>query len=89
MRIILDGEKIQSKQSLYDVLFQSLELPKDYGRNLDAISEYLTDPGSPVEIVLRNTAGLKKALQGYYVRLLFMLTDTMHRTARLKVTMEE
>ena len=88
MKIILDGARIHSKETLYDAFIHALCLPSDYEQNLDALADCLTDPGPEIEIVIRNPMMLKNSLHGYYDRLLFMLTDTMSITMRLKVTFE-
>jgi ribonuclease inhibitor len=51
-RYLLDGTTIHSLDDFYDQLIQQLALPKQFGRNLDALWDVLsTDIEGPYEIV--------------------------------------
>ncbi len=50
-RYILDGKTIRSLDDVYDQLIQQLALPKQFGRNLDALWDVLSiDIEGPYEI---------------------------------------
>ncbi len=50
-RYILDGKTIHSLDDFYDQLIQQLALPKQFGRNLDALWDVLSiDIEGPYEI---------------------------------------
>ena len=43
MDVTLDGRTIDSRETLHQTLFELLQLPAWYGRNLDALYDCLTD----------------------------------------------
>lgn len=66
MRIcVLDGKKVENKEILHDHLAESLDFPKWYGRNLDALYDCLTDMQEESEIRLRNEKDLTEHLGKY------------------------
>ncbi len=66
MRIcVIDGNEIGSRDMLHDVLSEGLNLPKWYGRNLDALYDCLTDLNEEVEIRFEHVEALDEHLGNY------------------------
>ena len=62
---ILDGNNITNKETLHDVLADSLQLPDWYGRNLDALYDCLSDIREETEIRLLHEEALEDYLGCY------------------------
>ena len=62
--IILDGEKMTSKDTFHDEVAEKLGAPDYYGRNLDALYDVLTDLGK-TRLTLKNTEAMRGGLGGY------------------------
>lgn len=65
MYLIIDGTLIQDREALHDLLSRELQLPKWYGRNLDALQDCLTDRRQPVDIILLHQETLMENLGMY------------------------
>ncbi len=63
--ITLDGNRMTDKRTTHLYLAQTLRFPVYYGRNLDALSDCLTEflPGSV--IILRNESAMLSSLGEY------------------------
>ena len=60
--VFLDGARILSGADLHAVFADGLALEEDYGRNLDALHDVLTDRTEPLGIVIVNEALLREHL---------------------------
>ncbi len=66
MRIcIIDGNEIETRDMLHDILSKALDFPEWYGRNLDALYDCLTDAGEETEIRFWNQDALESHLGNY------------------------
>lgn len=54
LHIILNGAKLETKETMHAYLAKMLRLPDYYGRNLDALHDCLTDIGEETELILLN-----------------------------------
>lgn len=72
MEIILNGEKLKEKEEAHEYLKEMLKLPEYYGRNLDALSDCLTDCGKELKITILNY----KNLDSYGAKILKVLQHT-------------
>lgn len=54
MEIILNAEKLKDKEEAHEYLKEMLNLPEYYGRNLDALSDCLTDYDEELKITILN-----------------------------------
>lgn len=50
----IDGEKIEDKESLWNVVGEVIELPEYFGNNLDAFSDVLQEKGLQGKINVLN-----------------------------------
>ena len=60
--IVLDGLEIESVEAVHDLFAQVLAFPEQYGRNLDALFDCLTDLGEPVTVRLLHQEALEERL---------------------------
>ena len=75
MEIILDGQTIDSRETLHQRLTELLQLPVWYGRNLDALHDCLTDLREPVALRVIHAHALRESLGGYASNLGHVLYD--------------
>lgn len=88
MQVYLDGRDIHTRDELHDALYKGLKLPKWYGRNLDALSDFLTTCHRDIELVLFGQAKLEESLGRYafvFERVLSICSD---ENPHFKVTFE-
>lgn len=74
MDIIIDGNKIISRESLFNNLKEEINNREFIGNNLDALWDILTTINvSSIKII--NNNNLKKSLGDYYYNLLNLIND--------------
>lgn len=75
--IVLDGNLIFDKESLYDVLTIIFELPNNFGRNMDALWECMVeDLNTPIKLKWINLDKCKNALgEEFYNKLLMFFRE--------------
>lgn len=67
--VLLDGNRMRTRDALHTHLAQRLRLPEYYGRNLDALSDCLNEM-TDTAIVLRQRGVMLKALGSYGFQLM-------------------
>lgn len=76
--LLLDAETLYTREQLHDVLTKVCGFPADYGRNLDALydclSEFFTDDSI---IILFNGDEMKNSLGVYGDKLVKVFEDAM------------
>lgn len=76
--LLLDAETLYTREQLHDVLAKVCGFPADYGRNLDALydclSEFFTDDSI---IILFNGDEMKNSLGVYGDKLVKVFEDAM------------
>lgn len=85
--VILDGEKIISKEQLHRHLAWSLNFPEWYGKNLDALYDCLTDVQERTGIHVLNKEALYENLGPMTHGLLRVLRDAAAENPNLHVEM--
>jgi len=79
-QVILDGNVITTRTQLHDALYEQLQLPEWYGRNLDALYDCLGEVRD-VEIVLRCWPR-----EGYLARAMDLMLDAARENPGLRIT---
>ena len=87
MRILLDGQQMQSRGAAHDHLQRQLSLPDYYGRNLDALFDLLAERGGETELVLIHGEALAE-LGPYGEKLLTTLREAAAENPGLQFEME-
>lgn len=74
--------------AIYTTLQEQLDLPRHFGRNLDALFDALTaDVSGPVEIVWKEHAWARAKLGADYDRLMTTLRDVENERADFTLTL--
>lgn len=75
--------------AIYTTLQRELDLPRHFGRNLDALFDVLTaDVSGPVEIVWKDHAWARTKLGADYDRLITTLRDVESERADFRLTLQ-
>ena len=83
MFVELDGRLISNREALYDQLAEQLNLPAYFGRNLDALYDFLTEVSEPTEIHFEHTVAMEASLGSYAMALRSTLLDAQHENKNL------
>ena len=89
MEIILDGQTIDSRETLHQRLTELLQLPAWYGKNLDALHDCLTELREPVTLRVIHAHALRETLGGYASGFGHVLDDSERENEKLTVFWEE
>ena len=84
---ILNGNRMETKESAHEHLARRLRLPNWYGRNLDALNDCLGEIGEPTTILFRNAARLPETLGAYGERMLFVLKQAAEANERITLVL--
>ena len=60
--VFLDGARIESNAALHAAFAAALDLPEEYGNNLDALHDVLTDFAQPLGVIIVNEPQLREHL---------------------------
>lgn len=88
MQLVLDGEKICSREELHKQMESVLGLPEWYGANLDALYDCLTELNEEVNIHILHIGSLKEKLGDYAGKLLLVLKDAEQVNLNIRVLMD-
>lgn len=89
MRVcILDGKVIEDKETLHDILAESLGFPDWYGRNLDALHDCLTDVREETEIRFLNESDLSAHLGSCAAVLIKVIAAAAEENDRIRYVIE-
>ena len=80
-RFVVDLAGVRSAARLHAVLAENLPLPEQYGRNLDALHDVLTEFGPRWHIVFRNAGAAMSGLRA-------VCEDAMAETPGLEIEFE-
>ena len=86
--IIIDGEKIHTKEELHKAFAEQFGFPEWYGGNLDALYDCLTELMEEVDIHILHTASLEEKLGGYGGTLLRVLKDAEENNLNIQVIVD-
>ena len=77
--LVLDGRKILDTGSFYRVLGEVLELPHNFGANLDALWDFLsTDLTGPVTIRWRHSAESEFSMGDLFEKIIDLFDAVQH-----------
>lgn len=74
-KLVIDGNKIESREQLFGSLREQLGAEELIGSNLDALYDILTQKAEVPEVEIRNYGALCEHLGAYAQRLLRVLGD--------------
>ena len=84
-KILINTEQVTTREELHDLLAEKLALPPDYGRNLDALFDCLTDMREEDTVIAFFEGGEEKLISGYLRRLRMVLRDAEEENPHLAV----
>lgn len=85
--IICDCAGIQSADAFHQMLARELNFPEDYGYNLDALFDCLTECREDRELILNNWHNLEYALKDYSGKALYVFHCACQENPHLIVTL--
>ena len=88
-RIVIDGNTIDSRESLFHALRSQLGEDLLTGSNLDALHDALTSITVHTVIEVINQAKLAETLGDYWKRMFWMLNDCLDENRDLKLELTE
>lgn len=83
MKIVLDGNRMTSKEEAHAYLKEVFGFPEYYGKNLDALFDCLTEGGA-MEVEFQHTDEMKAALGKYGDNLLRVFRDAENVILEIK-----
>lgn len=89
-RCTLNGNTIGSLDDLYDRMSTLIDLPKHFGRNLDALWDVLsTDVEGPFEIIWKHADNSKKLMGKNFDRAVKMLQELEKEREDFKLKIDQ
>ena len=88
-RIIIDGNSIDSRDSLFCTLRSQLGEDRLPGSNLDALHDVLASITVHTVIEVKNQTKLAETLGDYWKRILWLLSDCLDENRDLKLELTE
>ena len=89
MELILNGQKITTREELHKQMEQTLDFPEWYGGNLDALYDCLTELMQEMDIRVLHRDALEQNLGDYAAKVLTVLQDAANANINIAVTIEE
>ena len=89
MKLVLDGDKISSREELHRLMEAVLDFPEWYGGNLDALYDCLTELMEEVDIQVLHMRALEERLGDYTGKLLRVLKDAEHVNLNIRIDIDE
>ena len=86
--VLLDGEKIKSKDDVHKAFAQKLSFPEYYGNNLDALHDVLTETDFELGIIVVNTTKLSNNLEKWLRKLITMFEETERESKKVHLSIE-
>ena len=84
--LIIDGEAMRSKESLYLHLTRVFSLPAYFGNNLDALWDSLNEKEEPTKIIFLNVNQAQKQLGHYGSKLIELLEKLAKENANYRIS---
>ena len=78
----IDLKGIRLATRLHAKLAEILPVPEGYGRNFDALYDFLTERGANLKVVFKNAANVSQVLRQ-------VCSDAVHETPGLEITFED
>lgn len=75
MKIKIDLSTIASKKDLHEAIKQNASLPSDYGANIDALFDILTEGADSYDFLFYNRNFLSGELLSYFNNLVFAIEE--------------
>ena len=87
-RIIIDGNRIKSKEEFFTAVQNQIGAKRLIGRNLDALYDVLTSLTVHTVIEIHSRQLLESALGEYWKRIFWVLSDCLDENRDLELKIE-
>ena len=84
-QIKLDGLKMLTRDNAHAELARAFNFPAHYGKNLDALWDFLTELSEPVSLVFEHSEDMVEALEPYGLKLLQTLIEASIKNPNFKL----
>ena len=84
-QIHLDGQRMLTRDNAHAELARAFGFPAHYGKNLDALWDFLTELGSPVTATFEHSEDMVEALEPYGLKLLQTLIEASIKNPNFKL----
>lgn len=84
--VLLDGNRIKNTKAFHKAFIKALDLPRSYGKNLDALSDVLSSAQDEIGIIAVNTALLSEALGTRWQSFLQLMEDIRFEKSNIHFT---
>ena len=81
----IDLKSITTKEAFHQTLKDNLPLPDDYGNNLDALYDVLTEQGEGWNLIFYNTTGMEEQIPDYLTKLKKLSRQAQSETDNLQI----
>lgn len=82
---MIDGQRMTSKEAIYTHLNRLFCFPNNFGNNLDALWDFLTEENEPTEIHFEQTDALLDEMEEYGKKLLGLFNQLDKQMANYTV----
>lgn len=87
-QFFLDGSSIFSSPDFHNAIAAALSLPEDYGHNLDALYDCLTEIDEDTHLVIRNWHHIEFHLKDYSGKAVYVFHVACQENPHLHVSLE-
>ena len=84
-QILLDGQRMLTRDNAHAELARAFKFPAHYGKNLDALYDFLTEIGEPTEATFEHSEDMVEALAPYGLKLLQTLIEASIKNPNFKL----
>ena len=84
-QIHLDGQRMLTRDNAHAELARAFKFPAHYGKNLDALYDFLTEIGEPTEATFEHSEDMVEALAPYGLKLLQTLIESSIKNPNFKL----
>ena len=86
--IAIDGQKMLTREAAHAELKRALRFPEHYGKNLDALWDFLTEISEPTTLTFTHNEDMVEALAPYGIKLLQTLIEASIKNPNFKLVID-
>lgn len=86
--ITLDGQKMLTREAAHAELKRAFHFPEHYGKNLDALWDFLTEISEPTTLTFTHNEDMVEALAPYGLKLLQTLIEASIKNPNFKLIID-
>lgn len=86
--IAIDGQKMLTREAAHAELKRAFRFPEHYGKNLDALWDFLTEICEPTTLTFTHNEDMVEALEPYGIKLLQTLIEASIKNPNFKLEID-